>query len=413
MSVFRALLSLAGSSLLLGHAALAQGKAWLVDNDLGHGTPDFAQIQPAVDAAADGDLIMVGSGTYGGFTIDGKNLTIEIFPGDVVGFTTTPAQTIVIKNLAATETVTLRNLGNAASRPYLSASSNLGPVFLETCETWGCTLADCAAISLQRSKVFLGTSLDHSTLYAYESTLAPAAFASGLAAANQSFAFLSGCAVSGSAGSEAQVTWDCICLTTFGPCDSLCGDPFPFVNCTSGTAPKPALTLATQSHVIALDSTFSGGAGGSSCGFGGATSPYPPAPGVAFDATSDITYLAGQNHRFSVTALAFEGGTINLFSKGVPGEHVFLVASGALAPSYLGALNGPLLVAQPWIVVFLGAVPASGQFSFPIQLNPNTVSGASFTQIYAQALFVNPSQQGPDYLGSASTLIVLDSAWHP
>ena len=47
---------------------LASSKTWIVDDDGGPGV-DFTDIQPAIDAAAPGDLIVVRNGDYNGFIL--------------------------------------------------------------------------------------------------------------------------------------------------------------------------------------------------------------------------------------------------------------------------------------------------------------------------------------------------------
>ena len=61
-------------SLLLASAMSAQGTVWTVDFD---GSGDFDEIQPAVDAAADGDVILVAPGGYAPFRISGKGLRVH------------------------------------------------------------------------------------------------------------------------------------------------------------------------------------------------------------------------------------------------------------------------------------------------------------------------------------------------
>ena len=65
-------------ALALGLLALAAPRAaaevWVVGPP-GPGV-DFAQIGQAVSAAAEGDVILVRSGTYAGFTVKAKLLTI-------------------------------------------------------------------------------------------------------------------------------------------------------------------------------------------------------------------------------------------------------------------------------------------------------------------------------------------------
>ena len=55
--------------------AAAQGAVWIVDDDGGAGV-DFVTIHDAVDAAADGDTILVKDGTYPMFSIFAKSLAI-------------------------------------------------------------------------------------------------------------------------------------------------------------------------------------------------------------------------------------------------------------------------------------------------------------------------------------------------
>jgi hypothetical protein len=66
----------------------------------------FTEIQPAIDAASHGDTILVKSGSYGGFTIDGKGLTVV---GDA-GPLPIVAGAVVIQNLAQGRTLVLARI---------------------------------------------------------------------------------------------------------------------------------------------------------------------------------------------------------------------------------------------------------------------------------------------------------------
>ncbi len=61
--------------LLLLTAPLASQTTWIVDASGGPGA-QFTDIQAAVDAAADGDRILVRAGSYAPFQIDGKGLAV-------------------------------------------------------------------------------------------------------------------------------------------------------------------------------------------------------------------------------------------------------------------------------------------------------------------------------------------------
>ncbi len=124
-AAFALALSLAGSATLA-----AQGAVLRVDAGGGGG---FTTIQAAVDAAVDGELVLVATGTYAGFTIDGKSLVVAADAGASVliqgGATLT--------NVSAIQTASLVGLEMEASdicpaeSALVSVVSCAGPVFLQ------------------------------------------------------------------------------------------------------------------------------------------------------------------------------------------------------------------------------------------------------------------------------------------
>ena len=129
------------SVLLLSAALAAQGRLWIVSQS---GCPkvDFATIQEAVDAAADGDVILVRRPLpptpYAGFTVDGKSLVVVGERADhmqVVG-------SIAVRNLALTQQVALLGINattdsRGISSPALVLGNNVGPVWIEECSLSG------------------------------------------------------------------------------------------------------------------------------------------------------------------------------------------------------------------------------------------------------------------------------------
>lgn len=120
------LAAVAGALIL---APLAAADVLVVDAQGGPGS-DFTDLQPAVDAALSGDLLLVRPGQYGAFAIDGKALTI-------VGDSVVPQEPIVaaarstVRNLAAGVQVTLSGL----ELPFgLSLADCEGPVFAQDLE---------------------------------------------------------------------------------------------------------------------------------------------------------------------------------------------------------------------------------------------------------------------------------------
>src|SRR5204862_534062 len=85
------------------------------DCDIGSGThqdcndnglPPFTHLQEAVDAATDGDTILIAEGVYEGFTIDDKALNLVAVPNQFVRI----EGTVTVLNLAVQRTVLLSRI---------------------------------------------------------------------------------------------------------------------------------------------------------------------------------------------------------------------------------------------------------------------------------------------------------------
>ena len=117
-------------SLLLGWIGLAlplsgQGNVLTVDRD-GSSMPDFTQLQPAINAAAEGDVILVKEGVYSGAFIDGKSLTVQAEAGATVVTTT-----ITIRHLAASQSTRLRGMTlSGVGYPGLLLYDNSGVIWI-------------------------------------------------------------------------------------------------------------------------------------------------------------------------------------------------------------------------------------------------------------------------------------------
>ena len=115
------------AALLFAGAATAQ-TVWTVGP-----AGDFTDIQPAVDAAADGDLILVdgnsGAAGYSAFVVDAKSLTIlgEERPNVLPGPTR-------VRNVALDQRVVIRAMDFPGSfLTTMSVQANDGPVWIEDC----------------------------------------------------------------------------------------------------------------------------------------------------------------------------------------------------------------------------------------------------------------------------------------
>src|SRR5262245_39846206 len=85
---------------LLAAPSLAE-KGWVVKGAVGP-VSDFTTIQAAVNAAADGDMVLVKSGTYADFTVSAKSLVIEADAGSSIQFVPSSSYaTATLKSTAA------------------------------------------------------------------------------------------------------------------------------------------------------------------------------------------------------------------------------------------------------------------------------------------------------------------------
>src|SRR5262245_44086787 len=119
-------------ALMLAFAPTAAANGIRNVDQPGQGT--FTSLQAAIDAASDGDLLLVASGTYASATIDGKSLAIVAMPS--LGSKKTGGLTI--KNLAAGQRVLLVGLqASNASGPGLTLTNDSGFVRIHGCTITG------------------------------------------------------------------------------------------------------------------------------------------------------------------------------------------------------------------------------------------------------------------------------------
>lgn len=116
-------LALAGLLISLSASPALAGQTWWIDDSGGPGI-DFTEIQPAIDAAGGGDLLVVHPGTYAGFTLS-KNVTILGFEASDTSVVNGP---VTISGLPGPTRAVLTGLRLNS----LNLSSNNGPVILDS-----------------------------------------------------------------------------------------------------------------------------------------------------------------------------------------------------------------------------------------------------------------------------------------
>ena len=385
------------ATFLAASIASAQGKLWIVNQSGGAGV-DFTDIQPAVDAASDGDTILIQQGfsTYGSFTIDGKALVVtEDVLSDVRTFVAT------VKNLASHQSVTLRGFD-----PFsVNLDANQGPILLEDVgqftilggflcgfgfgpagsSTQRLLITSCDAVVLSRCIIggalglAPGITVQSSTVHMYEVETkgsTPSGLGSSKGGAGvlvvDSFLFASGSTFLGGCGQS--------------------GDSFPF--CASGG--DGGVGLAESNSVVhLLEVKLEGGAGGP----GGLCAP--GSPGLPF--SGFFSLVAGNARDYTITAVASGGSTAAIHYEGVSGDLVLSVIALDLAPLFLVQHAGTLVVAIPPILITHG-IASGGTLDTTVPLPP-LPPGLEALPIYAQGAAISPV--GAAVLAAPSQLTIL------
>lgn len=107
---------------------------WKVNLSGAPGT--FFTVQAAIDAASDGDVVLIGSSYQAGFEIDGKALTLVVEPGAITQF----QASCTIRNIPFGKSVVLiglpcaTSLDTGAGGHVVSVIDTLGAVRLESCQ---------------------------------------------------------------------------------------------------------------------------------------------------------------------------------------------------------------------------------------------------------------------------------------
>ncbi len=409
----RALIVLALSTPLAAQAT------WTVDDD---GPADFASIQAAVDAAADGDTLLVRAGNYLPTVIDGKGLVIQGEGAVVLQYFFVQGATLEIRNLAADQAVHLRGVEldafAGAEETTAVVSSCAGPVLFEDCFINGVgqavSVQQCASVTFSRCELVAPPTF---------ASVAPFIFLGfvpylGLGATNSNV-FLYDCLVQGSSGVDAHseiivfippgTSGSGVSLTSstlFASGSVLAGGSGggASTHCYAGASGAPGLRLFGGSVANLQGCTLLGGAGGAgACGHpDGADSP-------AVEVISgDVHELPGSARAFHGSSPIVEGTATNVHLEGEPGDaallHVQLSAAPALFfPQYGAALHLPFGFA----VVPLGVLPPSGVLDLPFPV-PALPPGLESFRAVGQVLFVGAS--GGFFEGGPSTLLILDAA---
>lgn len=396
-------------------------------------TPDFTDIQPAVDAAHESDILLVSPGHYSGFTISAKSLTVvgrQPFLGDPV-----VDGELRIESLGAGQRVVIKGLDVHAS--LLNASGltvflNQGAVRIESVDAYG----------------GLGSATYPPSSGAYVSQCADIAFTDCLLVGGGGFAWpneggaglsvqtssieLAQCSLIGGVGADAPAGMSAqgsrggpgmASLQTLGFASQLQifggngGNGSDAIgDCTQGgVAPGNGgdggfglvLFDATDSLRLAPGEIAGGGAGLRGQGVPCSASDGNTGIDIYQEPGSTLTQADVPPTLLQCTQIVHSNDPIGLFVYGEPDSRVNLTLGAAPAFVDAGGLRGIELVSQPLRRFSLGAMPATGFLSTSLPAVP-LPPGVEGQVLYLQVLVHNA--QGARWSGT-TTLIVIDPSF--
>lgn len=390
---------------------------------------DHATIQAAVDASADGDLIVVAPGVYPGFRIDGKALDVLSFTGAEV----VVQGTVTVENLPVAAHVLLAGLrasgadgivGTPAA-PGLLVRNNLGAVRVQT-STWiggkGQAFANGGGWS-PHAPGAPGVRVE-SSLHV---TLADATARGGIGGGENSQCFDCAGASGGdgiSTATSALALYDCLLeggrggnagaeggtggagarIESWGLFAAGCafrggdgGEAWDFLP-GGGGAGGPGIVVPVGTGARLLDNAYLGGAGGECW----ACPTWGP-PGAGQSGGGLFLAIPGQARSVRTSAIADASLPLSIRADGTPGDRVYVVGAGWPAFRFKHGWNGVWLVPfpAPISVAPLGTIGGSGSLEAPLALAPLS-GGATQGRALLQGLVV--SSQGVPYIGNPLTV---------
>lgn len=388
----------------------------------------YTTVQAAINAAVDGDTVLVKAGVYPGFTVTAKSLSIVSDPEGAARI----ESWIIIQNVGVGRRVCLSGFElRSTSQGTLRVSDCAGALRLEGLRTVAPTtypsdavalrLTNCADVAVLRcdlrgadqealatspgaglvatdsrcalydSQVTGGKGTDG---FLYQSLVFRAdPGAAGCQILGTSTLFASGSTLTGGAGGTGM---DGYCLFGAWP-----GRP--------GANGGAGLVVESSANVWLLDTATvggvrgEGGAGTEQCG---APPGSPGLPGVGVDGTA--TVLPGTRRVLACATHVREFAPFTLTLRGEPGDLVWV--NGGFTSQWTLDLpfGGVRLVGAGSRRAFLGTVSGDGTLSVPVQFG-EMGSGIAAQTRFLQAFFRDAS--GVSHHGSAQVVHVLDAAF--
>ncbi len=420
------------ATLALSFLASSASAGVIVVNASGGG--QFTSIQPAVNAAVDGDTLLVKGGTYAGFSIIDKTLTVVGDPGalnvDING-------AVIVNSLATSRSVILAKLnvnGLLGDAYALYVSGNSGEVRVQDCALRGSNgnpnISSCSLTSPHgRSGAYVvsgsgGVVFVRCTISGGNCTNAVywcccdngEAGGNGIDVDGCRVAFFD-CTVYGGRGGDqgchgGRGGTGCRAVSTTGYTgvsfsgSNIVGGGGGIGNdyiCALGGAGGDGLVLSGAQAWLLFSTTY-GGVGG----YDWTNHTYGP-NGAAISGGGYVDFGVPGHLKLQMPSVARENTVVYLTFNGPPGSSMWLMKSSSSPflpmPGWRGVL---LTAANRWDFQWLGPMPPGGQYQMSYFVQP-LPAGVESERRYFQPFLVDPN--GAVQLGSFNALTILDSAY--
>jgi len=425
------LVLLSTSSLALLVPMTRAGNVLVVDTN---GGGQFFRIQRAIDAASDGDTILVKTGVYPGFTIDDKSVAVVADTGQDVSV----AGGVLIRDLAAYRDVLLLGLTIAQNTPNQSPASavylyhNDGSVRFEECLLQGVGggvpsgdgadvhySADVAFARCQLvggSEGFAGSGLDceDSRVALYDSSFQGGTSSDHFGFDGHCYGADGGRGLWAHDGVPAFSTFVFAAGSSFAGGNGGSGGFGPGIGCQCGNDTGSGgwgLWADVGAPVHLLDDAFAGGHAGTSppcvtCCFtlGGCC---PGSDGFGFHGPGAEFFDGGSRH-LGIASPQRENSTVPLRLDGAAGDMAYLFLSSRTSFRFVAGYRGVQLTQQPGPPMFLGTLDSAGVLNGQLHL-PELGIGEPSATLFLQAAVRD--LQGRWTFSSPVSLVVLDQAF--
>jgi hypothetical protein len=389
----------------------ASAGVWIVDASLPTG---FVEIQSAVDAASDGDTLLVKTGSYSGFVLVDKDLTVvadELNDVQIHG-------TIAVEKLGAEKTVLFAGLNVVGETDGVRLQGNAGIVWIEGCVFSGAPsqacqtpavaahVQNCDRVVIVRSD-FHGSSAEPGqgaggdALRVIDSSVVT--HNSGFIGGAASWQNCGGGPYDGAnGGSGAHVSGSSFLFASADRYMGAAGGDGSHI--AAGGNGGNGLVVVAPAQLEMLSSDFLAGAAGAGggCGLPECEDGEPGAPSIG-----DVHVLPGETTTATNGPPVREGMPCMTILYGYPGQrYAFDIAPHADFRWSL-AQRGVALTKDGRRLPF-GVIPPSGVIGVLLTA-PTLGAGEQARRIFLQTIYWGP--YGPLTLGSPRAIVVLDSAF--